>query len=339
MTGERVRLARQYLGLTQAELARIARVSQSAISQIENGGEASELTLKAICKGTGYGLGFFDRGFVPDVSPMSLRYRKRASLRQIDEKRLRAHFLHGAELIWDIERRLPLNPVTFESVGKDVDFDDIETLAVFVRQKLGIDRSEPIPNVTRAAERAGAVVFGVSGESERFSAVSAWPRYPTGRPLICFNRHSPGDRQRLSIAHEIGHLMLHQIRSVDSERAEKEAFRFGAALLFPKLAAVQVIRPTTTLRDFGLLKAKWGMSIAAQIRRGFDLKIFDRNRYRSLMMQLSARGWRRQEPVRVPAEEPVLIRRALRLAYGTDRPADVAARIGITPIAAKDLIA
>lgn len=339
MTGERVRLARQYLGLTQAELARIARVSQSAISQIENGGEASERTLRAICKGTGYGLGFFDRGFVPDVSAMSLRYRKRASLRQIDQKRLRAHFLHAVELIWDIEKRLPLNPVTLESVGKDVDLDEIETLAVFVRQKLGVKRSEPIPNVIRAAERAGAVVFGVSGESERFSAVSAWPRYPTGRPMICFNRHSPGDRQRLSIAHEIGHLMLHQIRNVDSKRAEKEAFRFGAALLIPKREAMKAIREKSTLRDFGLLKAMWGVSIAALVRRGLDLHILNQDRYRSLMTQLSARGWRKQEPVRVPAEEPVLLQRVLRLAYGTDRPAEVAAQIGITPIAAKDLVA
>lgn len=338
MTGERVRLARQYLGLTQAELARIARVSQSAISQIENGGEASGRTLRAICKGTGYGLGFFDRGFVPDVAAMSLRYRKRASLRQIDQKRVRAHFLHAVELIWDIEARLPLNPVTLESVGKDVDLDEIETLAVFVRQKLGLNRSEPIPNMTRAAERAGAVVFGVSGESERFSAVSAWPRYPVGRPLICFNRHSPGDRRRLSIAHEIGHLVLHQIRNVVPGRAEKEAFRFGTALLLPKREASKAIRTTTTLRDFGLLKARWGVSIAALIRRGLDLEILDQYRYRSLMMQLSARGWRKKEPVNVPAEEPIFLRRALRLAYGTDRPSEVAVKFGITPIAAKDLI-
>jgi Zn-dependent peptidase ImmA (M78 family)/transcriptional regulator with XRE-family HTH domain len=339
VTGERVRLARQYLGLTQAELARIARVSQSAISQIENGGEASEHTLRAICKGTGYGLRFFERGFVPDVSALSLRYRKRASSRRIDQKRLRAHFLHGVELIRDIENSIQLNPVTLESVGKDVDYEDIETLAVFVRQKLGVNRGDPIPNVTRAAERAGAVVFGDSGEPEAFSAVSAWPRYPAGRPLICFNRNSPGERQRLSIAHEIGHLVLHQMRIVDPKRAEKEAFRFGTALLFPKREVANAIRATSTLRDFGLLKAKWGVSIAALIRRGFDLKILDQNRYRSLMMQLSARGWRKREPVRVPAEEPVLLLRALRLAYGTDRAADVAARIGITPIAAKDLIA
>ena len=339
MTGARVRLARHYLGLTQAELARIGRVSQSAISQIESGGEASERTLEAIRKGTGYGSVFFVRGPLPEVPATSLQYRRRASLRQIDQKRLRAHFLHGVELVRDIEKGLPLIPVTIESVGKDVDHDDIETLAVFVRRKLGINRSEPVPNVTRAAERAGIVVFGVSGESERLSAVSAWPGYPAGRPVICFNRHSPGDRQRLSIAHEIGHLVLHQVRNVESKQAEKEALRFGAALLLPKRESLNAIRATSTLRDFGLLKAKWGVSIAALIRRGFDLKILDQRRYRSLMAQLSARGWRKQEPVRVPAEEPMLLQRALRLAYGTSRPAEIAARIGITPIAAKDLVA
>ena len=339
MTGERVRLARQYLGLTQADLAGIAKVSQSAISQIENGGQANAETLQAICNGTGYGLGFFGRGPLPDVSEMSLRYRRRASLRQLNRRRLRAHCLHGVEVIRDIETRLPLNPVTISPIRKNVDTDEIETLALFVRQKLGVNRSEPVSNVIRAAERGGAVVFGVSGEPEGFSAVSAWPKYPTERPIICFNRHMLGDRQRLSVAHEIGHLVLHRVRTVESKLAEREAFRFGSALLFPKRDAIRSIQATSTLRDFALLKAKWGVSIAALIRRGFDLRVFDQHRYRSLMMQLSARGWRKKEPVQVRAEEPVLLSKALRLAYGTDRPAEIAERIGISPIAAKDLIA
>lgn len=339
MTGERVRLVRQYLGLTQADLAGIAKVSQSAISQIENGGEAAPETLHAICKGTGYGLEFFGRGPLPNVPEMTLRYRRRASLRQIDRQRLRAHCLHGIELVRDIEKRLPLNPVTLESIRKNVDADEIETLALFTRQKLGVDRSEPVSNVVRAAERGGIVVVGISGESEGFSAVSAWPKYPTGRPLICFNRHIPGDRQRLSVAHEIGHIVLHQVRTMESKLAEQEAFRFGAALLFPKRDAIRAIQATSTLRDFALLKAKWGVSIAALIRRGFDLKLFGQHRYRSLMMQLSARGWRNKEPVHVRVEEPVLLLKALRLAYGTDRPAEIADRIGISPIAAKGLIA
>ena len=57
------------------------------------------------------------------------------------------------------------------------------------------------------------------------------------------------------------------------------------------------------------------------------------------MKQLSARGWRKQEPVNVPVEQPALLPKMLRLAYGTERPAAIAARSGLGPLAIRDLIA
>ena len=57
------------------------------------------------------------------------------------------------------------------------------------------------------------------------------------------------------------------------------------------------------------------------------------------MKQLSARGWRKAEPVEVPAEQPALLLKTLRLVYGTDRPAAVAAHTGLAPVAIMDLVA
>lgn len=81
------------------------------------------------------------------------------------------------------------------------------------------------------------------------------------------------------------------------------------------------------------------MKAAALVRRGHDLRIIDTRRYQSLMKQLSARGWRKKEPVNVPAEQPALLPKMLRLAYGTDGPAAVAASTGLSPLAIRDLIA
>ena len=339
MIGDRVRLARDYLGITQQELANAADVTQSAISQIETGGPAADGTLRAVSRATGYTVEFFQRGALPDLPELSLRYRKRATSRRGDDRRVRAHCRQGLELIMELERQAELPPVVLEPIDFDVDENGIEEHALVVRQQLGIGALDPVPNLVRAIERCGTIVFGASVNLDKHDAASAWPNYPVGRPIVCYARGRPGDRQRLSIAHEVGHLVLHQLRLTEPDGAEIEAFRFGAALLMPRDAAIEAIEPPVTLRTLAWVKARWGISIAALIRRCYDLRIIDQHRYQSLWKQLSARGWRKEEPVHVRIEQPTILTKSLILVYGTDRPALLAAEIGLAPVAIRDLIA
>ena len=339
MIGERVRLAREYLGMTQQALADAANVTQSAISQIEKGGPAADETMRSISQATGYALKFFGRGALPDLPELSLRYRRRASARQSDDRRLRAHCRQAIELVTQLEQQAQMPHIALAPTRGDIGDDDIERLAVTVRQQLGVGAEDPIPNLMRAVERSGVVVFGASVNPDKHDAASVWPNFPDGRPVVCYTRGWPGDRQRLSIAHEIGHLVLHQARTVEPDHAEAEAFRFGAALLIPKDAALDAIEAPATLRSLAWAKSKWGLSIAALIRRGHDLRIIEHERYQSLMKQLSARGWGKTEPVNVPSDQPDLLPKTLRLVYGTDRPAAIAAHTGLAPVAIRDLTA
>ena len=50
---------------------------------------------------------------------------------------------------------------------------------------------------------------------------------------IATRRGTSGDRHRLNVAHELGHLTLNPSEDVDEEKA---AFRFGAAFLAPRRA-------------------------------------------------------------------------------------------------------
>ena len=340
MIGERVRLVRDYLQISQQQLAEAAGITQSAVSQIEAGGPAAERTVQRISEATGYSLRFFGRGALPDLPEMSLRYRKSAASRQRDEKRLRAHVRQGLELMAELEQNAELPPVALRSTSEAV-IDDaaLEQLALDTRRWLGIGMSDPVPNLMRAVERAGIVVFGASVALAHHEAVSVWPSYPVGRPAVCYARGRTGDRQRLSIAHEIGHLVLHQQRSVEPKRAESEAFRFGAALLVPGDAAVESIVPPVTLRTLAWAKARWGVSVAALIRRCRDLRIIDEHRYGSLNKQLSTRGWRKHEPVAVAPEQPALLSQTLRSVCGADRPTAASAITGLAPVAARDLLA
>ena len=338
MIGERIRLVRDYLAITQQQLAAAASVSQPAISKVERGGSIKPETLRSISGATGYSMEFFTQGALPDVPELSLRFRKRATSLRKDDKRLRALCRQAVELVSKVEDQVELPPVGLKPHYEDVNDTEIENLAVAVRQRLGIGATDRIPNLTTAVERSGIVVFGASGSLRKHDAASVWPSFPVGRPVVCYTRGWPGDRQRLSIAHEVAHLLLHQTGLIDPDRAERDAFRFGAALLLPREAALEEIQPPVLLHRLRWAKAKWGISIGALIRRARDLNIIDSYRYTSLMKQRAVRGWHKNEPVEVPVEQPVLLAKSFRLVYGTDRPTAVAAKTGLAPMAIRDLI-
>lgn len=82
--------------------------------------------------------------------------------------------------------------------------------------------------------------------------------------------------------------------------------RFAGAFLFPKHAALQELSATLNLNGYARIKAKWGLSIQALVRRALDLGIVSRERYRSLMVQISGQV-RTQKPVKVGIEKPAMM--------------------------------
>lgn len=337
---ERVRHARVYLGLSQGQLAELVGVSQPAISQIEKTGQVSDETLAAIARATGFAPWWFHLGPLPDLPTGSLRFRKRASSRLKDDERVRTHVLQAFEVFerLSVEANLPHVRVRPVAAGDNVTPDSIEDLAAVARDWLGVGPLDPIPSLTRAVERAGVVVLGSVPEIERHDAVSFW-RTETEHPLICFTRGFPGDRQRFSIGHELGHLVLHHLRQVESKQAEQEAHRFSGALLFPREAALDEIETPVTLSSLAYVKAKWGIAISALIRRCLDLGLINVERRLSLEKQLSARGWRKSEPVEVPEETPVLMAKLIQAVRGDAGSPRLHEALGLPRMATRDLVA
>ena len=74
------------------------------------------------------------------------------------------------------------------------------------------------------------------------------------------------------------------------------------------------------LSDLARLKASWGMSIASMVSRASNLGLIDANRTRSLQIQINSRGWRKQEPVHVGDEHPVLMRQIMTAKYAGKTP-------------------
>jgi Zn-dependent peptidase ImmA (M78 family) len=183
---------------------------------------------------------------------------------------------------------------------------EIEAFATAARELIGIRTDKVINNVVRCIERLGIIVTGLNlpDLSSRVDGISTPQR--TDDPFVAaLDLTKPGDRIRFSGSHELGHLLLHtESRPHNREARESEADAFASAFLLPKEPMLDELSPGLTLAGYARVKARWGVSIQAIIRRSFDLGVIDKDRYRSLQVQVSSRGWRTQEPVDVPREEP-----------------------------------
>jgi Zn-dependent peptidase ImmA (M78 family) len=133
--------------------------------------------------------------------------------------------------------------------------------------------------------------------------------------LIGFFPGSQGDRERFTLAHELGHLVLHTFRPRAAD-PEGEANRFAGALLVPRLRAKENISDRKSLTEYARMKATWGVSMQALIMRGAALGLIGETRKRSLFVQLSAKGWRKTEPVTIGHEAPLLLWTLLSRRYG-----------------------
>ena len=119
-----------------------------------------------------------------------------------------------------------------------------------------------------------------------------------------------GERQRLNLTHELGHLVLTQAADVDEEKA---AFRFGAAFLAPADLVRKDVggaRRRVSLGELFLLKKKYGMSVQALVYRLRDLEIINANQAAGLWREISSRGWKKKEPFALEREKPHWSRRA-----------------------------
>lgn len=320
---ERLRTLREMHGWTQQDLAAATGLSQPLLSSIEKlRRDATPDSLRAIAKATDTPLSFFE--VEPSSVPAdSLHFRKNKTAPVKLTTQVKAYFREAHRVTTTLLDRVSYPVGQFPSADArtaTLGSDQIEQMALEARRALGIEPDAPIPNLTRALERAGAVVFRMAlpGVEENrvigkgHFGISYWGG-PGERPVIGYFSGS-GDRDRFTIAHELGHVVLHSYRTPGDE-AEHEAHRFAGALLLPRARAAELITPTTSVTEIARIKAAFGVSIQAIVMRAANLHLIDETRKTSLLVQISQKGWRRTEPVEVVHEEPQLVTKALFAAW------------------------
>lgn len=311
-----VRVAR---GLTQTELAAKAGISQGLLSKAESGIVAlDEDRLHVLAQALSVPPGLIVTPVAQVGPPPHVFHRKRSTLSVSKANQLRAELdlthLQVAGIMGGRapELRLPRLPLPEDG------FDSPEDIASQVRAVLGLPDG-PVLQLVAALERVGVVVVARPLGSTQIDALASWPE---GRSLlVLLGDHAPADRQRFTLAHELAHAVMHQVPTEDQE---SEADRFASAMLMPA-ASIRAQLDDLSIPRLAKLKALWGVSMAALLRRGRDLGRVTDAQYRLLNVELSRAGYRSNEPVLVNRETPALVGRVIqeRLAAG-DTAADIA---------------
>jgi Zn-dependent peptidase ImmA (M78 family)/DNA-binding XRE family transcriptional regulator len=318
--GKRLVTLRRLLGLSQTELALSAGISQPQISLMERGDRnVTNEAAAQIAAATQIPVSFFDQAAAP--SSGTLTFRKLAGSSAVSREASIARFEELERVSTDLCERISYRLAPLPQAEDDIDGDDIEAIAAQTRVALKLEPQDPILNLTRALERRGIVVAAVAavedGILEGHDGASRASEQIL-RPVIAYVSGRPGDRQRFTEAHELGHIVLHGRRPDVGEKVrEREAHRFAGALLIPHQAMEEAVSESLSLNGYVTLKAAWGVSIQAIIARAHALGLISDAKRKSLMVQISYKGWRKNEPVEVSPERPVLLRQMLVKEFGS----------------------
>lgn len=304
-------LARDARGMTQADLANRLKVVQGTLSKYETGmNEPPTEFVDDLATVLGFEPPFFyEPGRPYGLPPFHYRRRKKLSAktlaRIVAEMNIRR--LHLTKLLtsfsWQTNGFIPeVDPDEYR--GRGTASLTMEEIARHVREMWGLPRG-PISNMVELIESNGGIVIPCDFGTDLIDAMS---QRIDGLPVLFFvNVNAPADRLRHTLAHEIGHMVLHTIAVKNDEEMEDEADAFAGAFLLP----ADEIRPQLRrfdLRQLANLKSYWKVSMAALAVRADRLKLITPYQSKMFWIEMGKLGYRKREPNEPPKETPNLLR-------------------------------
>lgn len=325
----RMTLARELRGLKKAELAAKINRTPSAISQFESGRARPDAqTLAALSLALRVPLAFF--ATPPVIGTLALdacHFRSLRSATQMDRRRLLASASITSELVNLLEEEVEMPSEQVSAVARMAHgADAIEECASEVRLTWSLGLG-PIPNLVRLLESKGIVVAHVPEECREVDAFSTWCGT---RPFIFLVSESgSASRMRFDSVHELGHLVMHADVAPGNAEAERDANRFASAFLLPKEPFLAECPRWLNFEHLYELKRRWGVSVAALVRRAYDLGVFSEATYRRAFVRLNKTGERYNERNEPAPEAPTLIAKALQALSGDKSLDELAGDIGL----------
>ena len=317
MIGRRLRVARAAAGLSLRDLeARIGkRVTAQAISKYERD-EAVPGSGVLIALANALDMPIDHLAGDPDVTLEAVEFRKKKLTGKREQSQVEGKVLHLLERYLTVEALLGLPSVEWDR-PRDAPYPVVDDPAeaeyaargLRTDWKLGVD---PIPNVVELLEGRGIKVLAV--DLSTIDGLTARVRRGdrTAAAVVVVNRAAWGERQRFTLAHELGHMALQVAPRLDAEQA---AHRFAGAFLMPAealRAEIGARRSSVGWEELFDLKRIFGVSVQALAARCRDIGVFGPALVQRLFRDFSRFGWRRpssREPFTLASEKPTRFRR------------------------------
>jgi Zn-dependent peptidase ImmA (M78 family)/transcriptional regulator with XRE-family HTH domain len=324
MFAERLERARKAAGLSMKALADEIDLSANSIKKYEHGtAMPSSTNLLKLAKALSVRTEYFFRPTKVEIS--GVEYRKRANTAQKVLDRINGDVLDQAERWQELLEFYPdpVKPIPEFSLPENLPnrldgLEQVELLAVQMRQAwdLGLN---PIHDMIDTMESKGIMIITTDVETDKkFDGLAG---KIDNTPVVVISTSQSGDRQRFTLAHELGHLVVHGRLSEELDE-EKVCNAFAGAFLLPAQTLIEHLgekRRNIEPRELLMLKHEYGISMLAALYRAGQCGIITPATQKSLFMLFSKNGWRTQEPGKeYPHESTFLYKQLVYRALGEE---------------------
>lgn len=334
----RLTQARVRLGTSKTDLAAQVGVSPAAIGQYEAGVNSPRPeVISRLGKVLQVRPEFFSVGRpLARIDSVNAHFRSLRSARVIDRQKALATATLVWELAFALERYVKLPEGDLPSIAAGT--TPAEAAAV-LRHHWSLPDG-PVKHLVATAESHGIVV-AVRPLSE-VADVDAFSVVILDRPIIVTTPRRTENvfKHRFSVAHEIGHLLLHGDVTEPTAMIETEADSFAAALLTPASAMDAALPQRLDVAALVRLGRTWGVAPTSLVRRMVERGRTTESSARRAYQRLNAVYDAKADPAAAyPGEVPTLLKKAADLAGEHGAPVPVLAQnLKLSPTLVRDLL-
>lgn len=271
--------ARKIRCMSQRDLATAmeGKVSSSAIEKYEKGKMMpSSDVLIHLAKVLNMNLDYFFRPFSVTIDISKFEFRKKSALGSKAVESIKYSVCSDIEKYIEIENLLD-NPVRFTLDYSNVTVESEEqamSLALRFRKDMNIG-SDAIVSAVELLESRGIKIIEID-QSDKFDGTC---NIADSIPVIVINKNMPSERKRMTIFHELGHLLM---KFAPCVKEEKMCTVFANEVLIPSEKFISIIgesRHDISFVELQAIQQEYGISIDALMAKAELLNVITEQRY------------------------------------------------------------
>ena len=304
--GKNLKRIRLLKNLSLSDAGKLLNMSAPAVAKYENG-QINSNSQKLIEFADAYNVNvieFLKSYNVPQMKFTSFRKRKRLKgqnlelLKEIIQNEV-AKYLEVIEINSFNKNNIKLKKYKCNSL------EEAEESAIKFRNDINFSILQPISDLINTLENLGILIIQIDNPDNRFNDFDGLSEFVNDVPIIVLlNGITDGARQRFTIAHELGHLLL----NITNENLDEEKLcnRFASSFLMPKEAVINEFgfsRNNISFYELTAFKSEYKVSIAATLYRLRDLNIISEYTYKNLSIKINKFFGKKSEPIYIKPEE------------------------------------